>query len=476
MPESIDSSKKTHVFNANWSGQASPRPVNPYLSTHDDSGEDHAQSFPKKLFKISALIFCAITLIFVILASVNAIMNKNTNSSASGDNTLTYWGITHDESVMKDIISDFEKENNNIKVEYTKVDPQDYRERLTTRIKNGTGPDVFSFHNSWYSMISDILSPLPSGIFDKNDIQKDFYPIVEDDLVKNGKVYGLPLEIDTLALFVNTKIFSDGKLSYPNSWQQFKDDATALTKRDDQGRIVIAGAAMGTYDNIDHAPDIISLLFAQEGVDLQDIQKSKSKVEDAIQYYKLFSLVSNSVWDATLDKSLLAFSQGKVAMVFGYASDFVAIKKQNPSLAFKVVPAPQLLQSNKKNIGSYWVEGISSKSKKIDAAQKFIEYLSRPNVMEKIYQEESAVNGYGKPFPLKALGSKIQDVDYQVFLNQAPTAVSTPFVDATFDNGINDNLSNLLKNAISSDNFGKLELDKLFQGYSQVVGKYSTGL
>lgn len=478
MPEDTDPNLKTHVYNASWSNPAQPQPAaSSYLNNNQPHKEDQMESnFPKKLLKVSALIFGIITMIFVFLVFVLPVFNNKGGMVGSSDNTLTYWGISEEESAISAIISDFERENPNVKVNYIKQDPTDYRERLITRVKNGTGPDIFTFHNSWYQMISGILSPLPSSTLDPQDLRKDYYPIADEDLVKNGKVYGLPLEMDTLSLFVNTKIFSEGQVSYPKTWQEFIDGSAKLTKRDENGKILTAGAAMGTYDNIDHAPDIISLLFAQNGVDLHNIQKSKEKVADAMQFYKNFALVENSVWDSTLDKSLFAFSEGRVAMAFGYARDFVALKKQNPSLLFKVVPAPQLYAADKKNIGSYWAEGISSKSKNIDAAQTFIEYLSRPDVLEKIYIEDSKIKNYGRPYPIKALSSKIQDVDYSVFLNEAITARSTPFVDATFDNGVNDNLGNLLKDMISSNNFGEASADKFFQGYSQILGKYSSGL
>lgn len=477
MPQDTDTAQKTHVYNSSWNNSSQPQPMHPFSNNNPIQKDDHLESnFPRKLLKVSGMIFVFITLIFAFLVFVLPVFINKGGVGGSSDNALVYWGINEDESVMNVVISDFEKDNPKIKINYTKQDPTDYRERLTTRVKNGTGPDIFTFHNSWYPMISDILSPLPFTIIDPQDLQKDYYPIVAEDLVRNGRVYGLPLEMDTLSLFVNTKIFSDGQASYPNTWQQFIDDSAKLTKRDQNGKILTAGAAMGTYDNIDHAPDIISLLFAQNGVDLHNIQKSNARVEDAIQFYKNFALLETNVWDATLDKSLLAFSQGRVAMVFGYARDFVSLKKQNPSIPIKVIPAPQLLGSNKKNIGSYWVDGISSKSKNIEAAQAFIDYLSRPDVLEKIYAEDSKIKNYGRPYPIKALSSKIQDTDYSVFLNEASFAKSTPFVDATFDNGINDSLSNVLKDMVSSDNLGGSSMDKFFQSYSQILGKYSIGL
>ena len=74
-------------------------------------------------------------------------------------------------------------------------------------------------------------------------------------------------------------------------------------------------------------------------------------------------MVENSVWDQTLDPSLSAFSQGKLAMYFGYSADYFAIKQANPNMSIKVVPVPQLLTDKRVNIASYFAEGVSSNSK-----------------------------------------------------------------------------------------------------------------
>src|SRR3989344_8961207 len=123
--------------------------------------------------------------------------------------TITYWGLWQNENVMKGVIDEFQKKNPNIKVEYTEQDKNQYRKRLVTRINNGTGPDIFRFHNTWVPMLSGVLLPLPSNIINPGAFQGNYYPVIQHDLMKNGAIYGIPLEIVTLALFVNTKMLKE---------------------------------------------------------------------------------------------------------------------------------------------------------------------------------------------------------------------------------------------------------------------------
>ncbi len=82
--------------------------------------------------------------------------------------TLTYWGLWEDKNIMSGVITDFEKEHPNIKVDYQKRDIKQYRETLKARLLQGQGPDIFRFHNSWLPMFKDNLLPLPKEVIGEN--------------------------------------------------------------------------------------------------------------------------------------------------------------------------------------------------------------------------------------------------------------------------------------------------------------------
>lgn len=435
--------------------------------------ERSKSKFPaRNIFKIFLGIVGVLVIVFLIFA---VIAPKLRGNNQSGQATLTYWGLWEDPNVMNVIISDFEKQNPNIKINYIREDPKEYKDRLLVRIPNGNGPDIFRYHNSWYPMLSSYLLPLPENTINKTQFSDNFYGVAQQDLVKNGAIYGIPLEVDTLAMFVNPALLNGAQI--PSTWQEFIDTTSAITKRDDQGKITIAGGAVGTYENISHAPDIISLLFAQNGVDLSDPGKSTDKISSALTFYTDFSSVENSVWDGSLDNSILSFSQGKVGMIFGYSYDYFTIKAQSPNLNFEIVPVPQLSKENPVNIASYWAEGVSAKTKNPEAAFLFMKYLATPQVEEKLYAEESKTRLFGEPYANKSLVDKLKDSQVNVFASQAKSAVSSPYVDSTYDNGLNTKLDNYLKdsvNAILAGDSADSATQTLLDGYSQVMSLYGT--
>lgn len=389
--------------------------------------------------------------------------------------TLTYWGLWEDSSVMDKIFADFNRQYPYITVKYQRQDPKDYRKRLVTRIQNGNGPDIFRFHNSWLPMLAGNIAPLPESVITPSEFQSFFYPVVKTDLVKNGAIYGIPLEIDTLAMFTNDEIFRSAGLTPPGTWEDFVKDAKALTVKDATGKIKTAGAAIGTFDNVNHAPDLISLLFSINGVDLLNMGKDPKKVSDALGFYTAFAKDQGNVWDDTLDPSILAFAKGNVGMVFGYSWDVLAIKAANPTLSFSISPMPSLAEK-KMTVASYWAEGVSSKTGHPKEAFLLLHYLAQKDTAIKFYTETAKRRLFGEPYARQDLASSLRDNKLVYpFLKQAPYALSTFFASSTYDDGLNAQMNVYLGNAVRSlyvNTSPESASDTLIKGVSQVLTQY----
>ncbi len=425
---------------------------------------------PQALVKLLIGLVVVILLLTVLIVVVLPRFTQKNNQKV----TLVYWGLWESPSVMQPVISDFERQYPNITVEYSQQDIKQYRERLMTRISNGNGPDVFRFHDSWYPMLSSYLAPLSSDTISNADFSRLFYPVAVKDLVKNGAIYGIPLEIDTLGLYINTDILKAAGLTPPATWNDFVNDAKTMTVKDSSGKIKTAGAALGTYSNVTHAPDIMALLFAQNGVNMSTMTPAQS-ASDALNFYTSFALDNANVWDNTLDPSILAFSKGNLAMYFGYSWDYFTIKAANPSLNFEIVPVPQLPGQNI-NIASYWVEGVSSKSKHQKEAMLFLKYLSQASTEQKLYGEESKTRDFGELYARTDLASTLeQNPTVSPFIKEAPTAVSSFFADGTYDDGLNSQVNTYLGNAINSmfnNTSADTAIGTLSQGVAQVLKQY----
>ena len=428
--------------------------------------------------KILSLIIGIVVVLFVVLLSVIFILPR-LKPSAPKNVTLIYWGIWKDSAVMNDIISDFERTHPNIHVQYEKQDIKSlgkYYDRLTTRIKNGTGPDLFRFHNSWSTELRNYLLPLPDSVVKATELDTKYFPVVKSDLKMRGAYYGIPIHFDTLALFINKKLLSDAS-SYPTTWEDFVKIATAISVPDPTTKkIVTAGAAIGTFDNVAHSSDIISLLLAQRNGDLADLGGPKRNItEEVLGFYTALSK-DQKLWDDTLDNSRLAFVKGNLAMYFGYSWDIFDFKDPKYNLDFAVVPVPHLVGSNK-TIASYWVEGVSAGSKHPKEALEFLQFLASPGTLQKLYAKESKQRLFGELYPRTDLAQLLETNPLLApFIDQGPGAVSTPFSSDTHDDAMVDSLNVYLGNSVRSivsDNMSPISaVDTLGQGVKSVFTQY----
>ncbi len=400
--------------------------------------------------------------------------------SAPKQVTLTWWGLWEDAPVMQGIISDFERLHPTITVQYVKQDPNQYRDRLVARIQNGTGPDIFRYHNSWLPMVSKTLLPLSSDVITPQAFKSAYYPVMQQDLVKNGAIYGVPLESDSLALFINTDVLSAASQQAPSNWDDFVKAAQSMTVRDDKGKIQVAGAALGTYGNVEHAPDILATLFAQQGIDFKRFADPTAVQgqTDVLNFYTSFATGTQPVWDKSLDNSLLAFSRGELAMYLGYSWDVFRVQQLNKQLHFGIYPIPQLY--NKQTaIASYWVEGVSSGTKNPKEAFLFMQYLTQRSTAQRLYTDIAKTRSFGEPYARADLAQTLKDSGLVYpFIQQMPYATSSYFASDTHDGpaGLNSQANTYLENAVNGITDNSTSADSavttLDQGIAQVLQQY----
>ncbi|HEX6976900.1 MAG TPA: extracellular solute-binding protein [Patescibacteria group bacterium] len=401
--------------------------------------------------------------------------------SKSGPVTLTWWGLWEDEATVSPIIAEYNQQHPNVKIQYVKQSKEDYRERLTNTLAKGAGaPDIFTYHNSWVPMFKNDLDILPSTVMTAQEYSQTFFSIANSDLRTQNGIVGIPLGIDTLALFVNDDIFTAYGKPVPKTWDDLRQAALDLTVRDANGNIQQAGVALGRTENVDNWQEILALMMLQNGVKLSDMTPV-DRASTALTYYTLFA-GTDHVWDETLPPSTVAFATGKLAMYFGPSWRVFEIKQQNPNLKFSVVAVPQLPKDNpaQPNVtyATYWAQGVSAKSTAKEAAWDFLKFISTKDSLQKIYQTAAQARQYGEPYPRVDMATLLSsDKIFGAFVSQAPDSQSWYLDSRTFDGatGINSQIGKYFEDAINSMNKGTdvaRVISTLTPGISQVLSTY----
>lgn len=386
--------------------------------------------------------------------------------------TLNYWGLWEPITVMQGVIADYETLNPNIKINYSMQSPKNYRSRFSAAATQTNPPDIIRIHNTWLPMLKKDLVPAPNTILTASDLS-DYYPVVQQNVVSNGKIYALPIEIDGLALLYNEDIFKEAGAKPPSDWNTLRKLAFDLTRTNPETKIIErAGVAMGTTGNVEHWSDILGLLILQNSG--HPGSPSETAVQDALTFYTIISTQDKS-WDASQPNSVYAFATGTVAMIIAPSWQVSEIKAINPDLHFGVAPAPVLPSANYA-WASYWAEAVPAASKNPEEAWKFIKYLSTPEVLQKMYAGASQIRALGEPYPLKSLASTLtNDPLAGPYVSQGPNYKSWYLAGRTYDEGINDQFIKYYEDAINAVNGGQTigaVLKTLDEGVQQLVTKY----
>lgn len=221
-------------------------------------------------------------------------------------------------------------------------------------------------------------------------VGKEYVQVVSSDVVRGGKVYGLPLSLDTLGLYYNQDILDNaGVATPPSNWEEFQEAVKKTTRFDSEGNLIQSGVSLGTGENVSGSDDLLYILFEQSGVDFVTdeglaVFNYRARGQDnppafnVMNFYTDFANPEKDTysWNSEKPISLEAFSRGLSAFFFGYSFHYPQIKARAPQLNFEVLTIPQLNPDNPVNVANYYIQSVVKKSKKQDEAWGVIRYLA----------------------------------------------------------------------------------------------------
>jgi len=380
--------------------------------------------------------------------------------------TINYWRVWDGPDTFQAVFDEYNKLHPNIKINYRKLRFEEYEEALLEALAEDRGPDIFSINASWVRRYEPKISPMPKQIamvypVTKGTIKEEIIPelkiqnSISLSSIKNGfvdtvyydvvddytdeatqitekRVFGLPLSIDTLAMYYNKDLINNANISVlSDDWTALLEDIKKLTKNDARGEIIQSGVAMGSGTNIERSSDVMVALMKQNGAGIIDGTKvlfnqySKEKATNpgvsAIKFYTDFANPAKDVysWNTGMDNSLEMFASGKLAIMFGYAYHLPIIQSKAAKLNFAIKPFPQIKGAPKQyNVADYWVETVSSKSKYVNEAWDLIQFMTTIPENNQLY-----LNLAKRPAALRVLNEKQKsDDELSVFANQMLTA------------------------------------------------------
>lgn len=372
--------------------------------------------------------------------------NNSQKDSKNEKATITYaiWD-TNQESGMKKMASEFEKENPNIKVN-VEVTPWDqYWTKLDAAATGESLPDVFWMHSNeaYRYMSNDILLDLTESTKDNIDLAK-FPKEITELYSLNDKQYAIPKDIDTIGLWYNKVLFDEAGIEYPNenwTWDDLLKAAKKITNTD-KGIYGIAAPNNGHegYWNFVY----------QNGGEMLNDSRNKSEItnpatREALQFYTdliVKEKVSPSIDQLAENKPVSFMQSGRLGMgLFGswMLADFKSNEYMVKNTDVAVLPKGKQRASVYNGLGN----AVSATTKNKEAATKFVEFLGSEKANLISAEEGSAIPAYSGTADKWVESAK--DFNVKAYIDMMDYSVIRPFSKETIkvETIETDNLSEL---------------------------------
>lgn len=357
---------------------------------------------------------------FLIISAMLVGCSNDSKSDAKGDGKEITYALWDKEQapIYEELAKEFEEETG-IKVKFEITPWAQYWTKLETAITGNNAPDVFwiNFPRVPDYIDNEVVLPLDDIEFDKDKFPQQYL----DSYTRNGKLYAIPKDFDSHALYYNKKIFDEANIAYPDdtwTWDTWREVAKKLTNKDKNiyGMAAPVTWQGGYYETLlqsGGAP------FAEDGT---KSGFSDSKTIAGVQFWYDFVKEGSSPTVEEMASTTVSelFLNGRIAMTLDgsymvptYFTDEYGIEN------IDVAPMPK--GEIRATTSNALANAISAKTENEEAAKKWVAYLSTKEANEHTANSgkvlsayEGSQEGWMNAYPDKNLKVFIDAVEYAV--------------------------------------------------------------
>ncbi len=302
--------------------------------------------------------------------------------------TLTFWDNQQTESGLsqyqQEAVDRFEAANPGITVEVVTVPYPEYQQRLMLAVQGGNPPDVSTVDQIWNSAfaVAGAIVPLDEQIAASEGVAaENFFPGAWDSANYDGHTWGVPFNVDVWSFtFYNNALFEAAGIdpASASDWDGLKAAAEALTDRD-AGQY---GIGLFSHRGEDTVVVMNSFIYSNGGAVLDDsgaCALNQPASVEALEYMlSLAPYAPEGMLNASSGDMRELFLNGSLAMEFWPALEQPTLQGSDLDWEFIVGHAP----GDAVPVGTYggWNLVIYEQSEHKEAAWKFIEFLTSPEV------------------------------------------------------------------------------------------------
>lgn len=165
------------------------------------------------------------------------------------EEVVFWYGATFEEKrAIEEMIADFQRQHPGIRVRGMLTPMQQIQQKLLLSVAGGVPPDVVRFYTDLGGelMAREGLEPLDELARRDGVNLNDYFPVSVEQNTYKGRLYGMPWVLSPKALLYNRRLFREAGLDPdrpPRTWEELREAAIRLTKKDARGNITQLGYA-----------------------------------------------------------------------------------------------------------------------------------------------------------------------------------------------------------------------------------------
>lgn len=301
--------------------------------------------------------------------------------------SLLATGSREQKAAYESVIASFEKTHPDLRVRLEWGGSGDFFGMLLTRMAGGVPPDItfmYEFKLPYFAKKNTLLDLRPWMERDFGAELADWHPKSMEIFSQGTGVYALPVSMAPVVLFYNRAHFAEAGLEFPNpswTWEQLREAAIKLTKRDENGRVIRYGLSNSLHF------ELLEILAGVRRFDGEGRSRANDpRLLEVVQFNADLVLRDRVAPDvaASQEHSVGSlFESGKASMTI-VGRWMVPTYNQVPDLDYDVAPLP-LWKSNPRVTYTHAVGfSIARESKHKEAAWEFLKFLGSTGAMTQL--------------------------------------------------------------------------------------------
>jgi len=398
-----------------------------------------------------------------------------TAANAADEKTVVnFWTFhTGEEMAFFEALGEeYAKVNPNVEIVYSTIPQDEYMgPMLTSAFAADEGPDVFVMSPGDFLKYANAGIAMDLNPYFTDAMREDFLESSIEACTVDGKLVGIPFEIELLGIYYNIDILADAGVEPPATWQEFIDATEKLTTDDVAGLVI--EPTKSYYQNFTWYP----FLWQDGGSVLDESTMTGTfegpAVENALQLWNDLvkagapsSLPIAGTWDVAM------VGEGSAAMQLCGTWAIATFENNYPDTNVGLFPLPIPEGGKAATDAGGWKMMVNGKSAVAEEAAKFALWAFAENVEFPLKWCTEVKFAYSPRQSVVEAGKAIYDLGLRkVFTDEIyASAIGEPRYPAEIVNAVGDALQDVMLNGADPARAAKTANDLINQFLSTYEG------